>query len=171
MTNLAAFAQADAPLFLFHLLEYAGVPYDLDVAEMNERWSSPAYVDSWSQLVMKRTGKDVAPIEAAPRSGVWELTDDGSARFIRDQTHRRTVRRENRGFFLRIAKEGDWFYEGADLGILVTPGRLMQRDFRLTRRAKAWIEGIRGQFKAGTATTIDRAGVAERIEVGGFKFL
>jgi hypothetical protein len=102
---------------------------------------------------------------------VWELTDDGSARFIRDQTHRRTVRRENRGFFLRIAKEGDWFYEGADLGILVTPGRLMQRDFRLTRRAKAWIEGIRGQFKAGTATTIDRAGVAERIEVGGFKFL
>jgi D-alanine-D-alanine ligase-like ATP-grasp enzyme len=171
MTNLAAFAHADAPLFLFHLLEYAGIPYDLDVAEMNERWSNPAYIDSWSQLVMKHTGKDVAPITSAPRSGVWELSDDGSAHFVRDQTHRRTVRQENRAFFLRIANQGDWFYEGADLGILVTPGRLMRKDFRLTRRAKAWISGIRGEFKAGRGTRADREGVAETVELSGFKFL
>ncbi len=171
MTNLAAFAHADAPLFLFHLLEYSGVPYDLDVAELNERWSNPEYIDSWSQFVMKNTGKEVEPIKTAPRSGVWQLNEDGTVTFIRDQTHRRTVRRENRAFFLRIAREGDWFYEGADLGILVTPGRLMQRNFRLTPRAKAWIKGIRGQFKSGRASRVDREGVAERVEVGGFKFL
>lgn len=42
MTNHAAFAYADAPLFLFHLLEFSGVPFDLNVKEINERWRSRA---------------------------------------------------------------------------------------------------------------------------------
>ena len=33
LTNHAAFAYADAPLFLFHLLEFSGVDFDLDVDE------------------------------------------------------------------------------------------------------------------------------------------
>jgi hypothetical protein len=57
------------------------------------------------------------------------------------QTHRRTVQHENRAFFLRISGVGDYFYEGADLGILVSPGRFMDDDFQLTDRAKAWIDG------------------------------
>src|SRR5690606_5907751 len=35
MTNLSSFAHADAPLFLFHLLEWADVDYDLDVDAIN----------------------------------------------------------------------------------------------------------------------------------------
>ena len=42
MTNHAAFAYADAPLFLFHLLEFSGVPFDLNVKEINERWAQRA---------------------------------------------------------------------------------------------------------------------------------
>jgi hypothetical protein len=170
MTNLAAFAHADAPLFLFHLLEYSGVPYDLDVDELNERWSNPEFIDSWSQLIIKNTGKEVRPIGQAPRSGVWQLNDDGSVEFIREQTHRRTVRRENRAFFLRIANQGDWFYEGADLGILVTPGRLMTQNFRLTDRAKAWAKGIQDHYEAGAATAA-AAKRAKQAEVAGFKLL
>ena len=41
MTNHAAFAHADVPLFLFHLLEFSGVPFDIDVAELNARWADP----------------------------------------------------------------------------------------------------------------------------------
>ncbi len=41
MTNHAAFAHADAPLFLFHLLEFSGVDFDLDVEELNARWADP----------------------------------------------------------------------------------------------------------------------------------
>ena len=62
---------------------------------------------------------------SAPPSGIYQLEDDGTVRFIRPQAHRRTVQRGDRTFWLRIAKAGDWFCEGADLGILVTPGRLM----------------------------------------------
>ena len=173
MTNLAAFAHSDAPLFLFHLLEYAGVPYDLDVKELNERWSHPHNIDTWSQLVIKQTSGEVQPIKTAPRSGVWELDPDpaGGIRFVRDQIHRRTVHGETRAFFLRIANAGDWFYEGADLGILVSRGRFMTDKFRLSGRAKQWIEGIRSQYGVGRATAAERAKMAEAVDVAGFKLL
>jgi hypothetical protein len=171
MTNLASFAHADAPLFLFHLLEFSGVPFDLDVEELNARWADADNIDNWSQLVIKHTGERVEPIKSAPKSGVWELGEGGAIAFVRQQTHRRTVRREDRAFFLRIAKEGDWFYEGADLGILVTPGRLMTKGFQLTSRAKDWIAGIRSHYAKGRATATDRAEQAAAVEVGGFKLL
>jgi hypothetical protein len=172
MTNLAAFAHADAPLILFHLLEWSDVDYELDVAAINARWSEPEYIDSWSQLVMKHTGKSVDRITTAPRSGVWRMGDDGSVHFAYVQTHRRTVEREHEGFFLRIAKEGDYRYEGADLGILITPGRLMDDDYHLTPRAKAWIRGLRGQFQGVPLAARQVApAVARTAEVGGFKML
>jgi hypothetical protein len=171
MTNLAAFAHADAPLFLFHMLEFSGVPFDLDVEALNKRWSRPHNIDSWSQLVIKHTGTDIEPIREAPRSGVWELGDHGALTFVRDQISRRTVRMPNRAFYLRIAKQGDWFYEGADLGILVTPGRLMTEGFRLTARAKTWAKGIKAQYKSGRTTASATADGALRAEVGGFKLL
>ena len=171
MTNLASFAHADAPLFLFHLLEFSGVDFHLDVEAINARWADAENVDTWSQMVIKHTSDTVELITAAPRSGVWEIADDGSVRFVRPQTHRRTVQSENRAFFLRIAGEGDYFYEGADLGILVTPGRLMGEGFRLRRRAKAWVDGIRGQY---TSTPLDAAALQEEprlVEAGSFKIL
>jgi hypothetical protein len=171
MTNLAAFAHADAPLFLFHLLEFSGVPFELDVEDINRRWASSDNIDDWSQLVIKYTGTDVTPIAAAPRSGVWELAPDGSMSFARAQTHRRTVQREERAFFLRIAGKGDWLYEGADLGILVTPGRLMTKGFKLTPRAKQWIAGIRGQYRPGKASAAKRADALELADVSTFKLL
>ena len=35
MTNVTAGAYADMPLFLFHLLEYLDVDYEIDVDEIN----------------------------------------------------------------------------------------------------------------------------------------
>ncbi len=146
MTNLAAFAHADAPLFLFHLLEWSGVDFELDVEAINARWARFDHIDSWSQMVIKYTGTDVQHITHAPKSGVWEMSETGVARFLRPQIHRRTVQIADRAFFLRIAKEGDYFYEGADLGILVMPGRAMDDDFQLTDMARRWITALRAQY-------------------------
>ena len=44
---------------------------------------------------------------------------------------------------------GDYRYQGADLGALVTRGRLQTDDNQLEDRCKQWITGIRAQF-AGT---------------------
>ncbi|MEZ6243263.1 MAG: biotin carboxylase [Phycisphaerales bacterium] len=169
MTNLACFAHADAPLFLFHLLEWMGVDYKLNVDKLNARWSDPANIDSWSQLIIKHPEDSVDRITAAPPSGVWEIDDAGRVRHVRMQTHRRTVQFENRAFFLRISGAGDYRYEGADLGILVSPGRFMDDEFRLTERAKAWISGIRSHY-AGVPITPAQAEAAH-VEPGAFKLL
>lgn len=163
MTNLACFAHADAPLFLFHLLEWMDINYTLDPEKLNKRWANPDNIDTWSQMVIKHTGEDVRQITHAPASGIWELHNDGSVGYVRMQTHRRTVQFENRAFFLRISGAGDYFYEGADLGILVSPGRFMDDEFRLTDRARSWIDGIQSHY-AGVElprTELEAVGAAD----------
>ena len=171
MTNHAAFAHADAPLFLFHLLEFSGVPFELDVDALNARWADPDNIDSWSQLVVKHTEDSVDRVLAAPETGIWHMKDDGSVAWRRFDYHRRAVETEREAFWLRIAGPGDYRYEGADLGILVTRGRLMTDDFELNGRARAWIEGIRAQYvgQGLEAPQLEAAPIA--LDGGGFKIL
>ncbi|MGF1571509.1 MAG: biotin carboxylase [Sumerlaeia bacterium] len=170
MTNLAAFAHADAPLMLFHLLEWADeVDFEIDVDALNARWSDPENIDSWSQLVMKHTYDTVDLFTDAPRTGVWGMKDDGTVEFLRPQTHRRTVSAENEAFFLRISKPGDYRYEGCDLGILLTPGRLMTNDHSLTKRAKAWIAGLKAHYR--TVPLNETPPEPQPVQIGSFKLL
>ncbi|SES78838.1 biotin carboxylase [Oceanicella actignis] len=147
MTNHAAFAHADAPLFLFHLLEFSRKPFKLDVDEINERWADPDMIDSWCQLVIKHTEDSVDIITDAPQSGIYKMLEDGRVVYDRFDYHRRAVG-ENEAFFLRILRQGDYRYEGADLGILVMRGRAMTNAFKLTENAKRWIHGIKSAYSA-----------------------
>ena len=171
MTNLAAFAHADAPLFLFHLLEYSDVDFELDVDALNARWADPANIDAWGQLVIKHVSESVELVLAAPPSGIWRLMPDGTARFVRVQTHRRTVESDDEAFFLRITRPGDYFYEGADLGILITPSRLMTAEFELEDRARRWIKAIRAQFVTRPVSAEDPDVAGQTLEAGNFKIL
>jgi hypothetical protein len=74
------------------------------------------------------------------------MYDNGHIQFDRMDTHRRAVESESEAFFLRITKAGDYLYEGADMGILVTRGRMMTDKFQLNARAKHWIKAIQGQY-------------------------
>ena len=170
MTNHAAFAHADAPLFLFHLLEFCDVPFELDVAALNDRWADPDNIDSWSQLVIKHTKDTVDIITDAPQSGIWHLNDDSGIEYSRFDYHRRAVESEREAFFLRIAGPGDFRYEGADLGILVTRGRLMTKGFKLNDRAKQWISGVRNRF-IGRPLGSMMPGPLPALQPGAFKIL
>ncbi|MEX1190070.1 MAG: biotin carboxylase [Bacteroidia bacterium] len=146
ITNHAVFALADAPLYLFHILEWMNVDYELDVKAMNERWFKQENIDTWSQLIVKHTEDTIEYVTAAPDSGIWQMFDNGHIQFNRMDTHRRAVESESEAFFLRITKKGDYLYDGADLGIIVARGRMMTKDFNLTQRAKNWIAAIRAQY-------------------------
>ncbi|MBC2839833.1 biotin carboxylase [Robiginitalea sp. SC105] len=148
ITNHAVFALADAPLFIFHILEWMDVDYQLDVKPINDRWSRQENIDGWSQLIIKHTEDTIEYVSQAPRSGIYKMYDTGHIQFDRMDTHRRAVESENEAFFLRIPKEGDYLYEGADMGILVARGRMMTDDFQLNSRAKKWITAIRGKFES-----------------------
>jgi len=167
MTNHAAFAHADVPLFLFHLLEFSGVEFDLDVEAINARWADPDFIDSWSQLVIKYTEDNVGLVTEAPASGIYRLTEDGTVVYHRFDYHRQAVETEREAFFLRITGPNDYRYEGADLGILITRGRSMTDDFKLNRRAHAWIAGIKAAYKARSLAPVQEPTPA----AGAFKIL
>ncbi len=168
MTNHAAFAYADAPLFLFHLLEFSGIDFELDVDAINARWAREEYIDSWSQLVIKYTQEQVDVITHAPASGIYRMADDGSVSYSRFDTNRKAIDSEREAFFLRISGPGDYRYEGADLGILITRGRSMNDDFKLNERARHWIKGIK-QYYAARPLALPQADEAPA--AGAFKIL
>lgn len=143
ITNHSAFAYADAPLFLFHLMEFSGIKYRIDVEELNARWAQKEFIDSWSQVVMKYTDKTVDIVTNAPPTGVYRMSDDGTVSYDRFDFDRQAIESEREAFFLRITGAGDYRYEGADLGILITRGRVMENDFELNDRARNWIRGIK----------------------------
>jgi hypothetical protein len=156
MTNHAAFAYADAPLFLFHLMEFSGIKYRIDVDELNDRWARREFIDSWSQVVIKSTDGIVDIVTHAPSTGIYRLAQDGSVSYDRFDYHRQAIENEQEAFFLRITGPGDYRYEGADLGILITRGRVMNDRFELNERALHWIKGIKRLYAAKPLTELQR---------------
>ncbi len=153
MTNLTTEAYADMPLFLFHLLEYMDVEYELDIDEINARWERGyGGNDVWSQLMIWETSPGVELLTAAPRTGVWRLEDDGRVSFARSGNDWATLTDESEAFYMRIAAPGDVRCKGAELGVLVTRGHLQTKDYRLTERCRHWVGGIKAQFASTRLT-------------------
>jgi hypothetical protein len=150
ITNVTAGAYADVPLFLFHILEYMNVDFDLDVDEINERWEELASADVWSQMVMKETDDIVQRLTATPRTGQYSLDSSGRLVFRRSALDWHQLQNEREAFFLRIYGPGDYRWKGADLGVLVTKGRLQVDNGHgkssLTIRARHLIDSVRDEY-------------------------
>ena len=170
ITNHAVFALADVPLFLFHILEFMDVDYEINVDQLNRRWARPENIDSWSQMVIKHTDDTIKQVTRAPKSGIWKMKEDGSIEYDRMDTHRRAVDGDDEAFFLRIMKEGEYVYEGADLGILVMRGRMMTDNFNLTEKSKKWLAAIQNKFESVEPTKVNQ--IQDKVaEIGGFKMM
>lgn len=168
MTNHCLFAYADIPLFMFHVLEWMNVDYTIDTKALTERWMQAENMDSWSQLVVKHTKKTLEFVTAAPASGIWEMQNNGRIKYKKMDFNRKSIVDDNEAFYFQITQEDGYFYEGADIGILIMKGRLMTDDFQLTKRAKTWIEAIRYLHKADV---LENYGQEELLEEGNFKII
>ncbi|NHX27723.1 biotin carboxylase, partial [Escherichia coli] len=73
-TNLITSTYGGCPLFLFHLLEFMDVDYEIDIHEVQSRWND---YDHWTQLILKQTEDKVELITKAPQSGIWRMEEDG----------------------------------------------------------------------------------------------
>jgi biotin carboxylase len=146
MTNVTAGAYADVPLFLFHLLEFLDVDYEIDVDDINRRWAQASSIDLWSQIILKDTGDEVEQLTSAPKTGIWRMGESGGIDFARWGHDWHSLHDESEAFYLRVLAPGDFRYPGADLGVLVARSRMQTEDNELTPRAHQWIDAIHGQF-------------------------
>ncbi|MDQ0092735.1 biotin carboxylase [Paeniglutamicibacter psychrophenolicus] len=149
ITNVTAGAYADVPLFLFHLLEYMDVEFELDIDEVNKRWEALSGADTWSQMIIKETSDTVELLTATPATGQYYLDANGAMVFNRAALDWHMLQNESEAFFLRIYGPGDYRWKGADLGILVTKGRLqVDRNGapKLNIRAQHFIDCLRAGF-------------------------
>lgn len=143
LTNLLTSKYGGVPLFLFHLLEFLDVDWEVDLKKLQKRWET---YDEWSQLVLKQTDDAVEKITRAPSSGLWQMREDGSIEFVRLVTTWHTVGHDDEAFYLRVYGTDEYRYKGGDLGVIVTRGRMQTDDRQLTDRAKAWSRGITSLF-------------------------
>lgn len=143
-TNLITTTYGGCPLFLFHMIEFMDVDWELDLEQVQARWTDYA---SWSQLILKQTEDKVELITKAPASGIWRMNQDGTVGFVRRAAQFTSVGDENEAFYLRVYGAGQYRYLGADLGVLLTYGRMQTDDRKLTDRAKLWNAGIKAQFE------------------------
>lgn len=147
ITNVTAGAYADVPLFAFHLLEYSGIDFEIDVDEINRRWEELASEDEWSHMVIKHTVDNVEHIDTAPRTGRYVLDHYGNLVYAQGDNDWHLLSSETEAFYLRIYKEGDYRWKGADLGILVTKAHLEASHGGLTLHAKYLIDAIRSMYR------------------------
>jgi biotin carboxylase len=154
MTNVSAGAYADMPLFLFHLLEYMDIDYEIDVEDINRRWAQQQASDAWSQLVLKQSRDNVDLLTAAPKTGIWRLDEQQGLRFSRWGNDWHSLHDDTEGFYLRVLAPGDYCYKGADLGILVARCRMQTDDNELTEHCRSWNSGIHSHF-AGAPVEAD----------------
>jgi hypothetical protein len=96
--------------------------------------------------VLKATEDKVELITKGPRSGIWKMTRDGTVQFMRPALNVTSIGDESEAFYLRVYGAGDYVYHGADLGVLMTRGRMQSAERLLLDRAKLWNAGIKSQF-------------------------
>lgn len=153
MTNVTAGAYADVPLFLFHLLEFLDVDYEIDVDEINDRWLELAAIDVWSQLIMKTSDRRVRFVEKAPKTGIYRLNEHGELEYERNTLDWHYLNDADEAFFLRVYGEGDYLFRGAELGILVGKSRMQTEDKELTEKCRQFIDGIHDAYVAEVPAT------------------
>ena len=169
MTSVSAGAYADMPLVLLHLAEYLDVDYELDVAEINDRWARTAALDEWSQLVIKETREDVELLTSAPRTGVWRLDSSGRAAFARrGQRLARDLATRARRSTSQVLGAGEYRYPGRTSGLLV--GSLADADGgqRADAEGAGVDRGDPGQFDGSLLEpSVGRGTPARRVGVQG----
>lgn len=148
LTNMSPFCQKTMPLFLFHLLEYAGETIPFTPEQYNALSLSEGAAGVSSQMVLKSTHSELSVLESAPVSGVYRLDEAGQLQLVKASAMP-TDKGENANqiYLLRIMNKGDYVYKGGDLAILFLNTQLTEaQGSQLNADAQRWIQATQQAF-------------------------
>ncbi|BAY22940.1 hypothetical protein NIES2100_27040 [Calothrix sp. NIES-2100] len=148
LTSHSAFATAQIPLFLFHLLEFADVEFELDVHGFNTAWLTDSLAkDCWGSLIIKHTKDSIEQVIKAPQSGIWSMDDAGNLDYSRFDHRCHSLNSKTEALVQRVAGVGNYRYCGGDIVRIIVRDRVMTDDFQLSDRAKLWIDSILAEYQ------------------------
>lgn len=165
ISNIVSARVIGLPLMALHLLEYAGVDFELDIDAINASLAAePA--EQWTQMIIRHVDTTAGRIISAPANGRYRLgrgpdrraqNDLGSLEFVANERDWYGLESENDAFFLQVLAEGDIRAHGDELGVLVTRGQLQTPDRHLNDRALHLVREIQSAYSATPLSAPARA--------------
>lgn len=166
ITNNSPFCQKNIPLFLFHLLEFSDIPFELDPTAYNQNSVFEGSLPS-SQMILKYTKKELNVIAEAPVSGVYTLNEKGKLHLKHPSSNRVEALEANDCFLFRIMETGEYAYYGGDLAILFTNVPLIKAT-QLTPEASEWLQAFQALYQLRPLTQEEKD-ILERYQSPGLK--
>lgn len=158
LTNLSSFCNDNIPLFAFHLLEYGDQDFTIDPKQFNQQVMNSIH-KPFGQLIFKATDADLKILTTIPDTGIYTI-NNGELNFIKAANSPKDMGPDEI-FILRIMKNGDYIYKGADL-VIVFANHLMQDKIKnLTPEAENLITTIQANIQHRELTEEEKQ-LAER---------
>ncbi len=148
MTNTSPFCISTIPLFLFHLMEYEGYPFDILPHEYNNLSLKEGAAGVSSQLVAKSTDEKMRVVVKSPSSGLYQLTKNNELIFIKASTDPTDKGSDtSSAYLLKIIQDGEYCYKGADLFILFLNEKITKKNSStLNKRGLLWFQKVSKLF-------------------------
>lgn len=144
------------PLFAWHVLEYSGVDFELDIAEVHRESASAIAGQTWTTLVMQHQRPGTWQITEAPRTGRYRVGEGGSLTFIGPGLDWQEIVEPDEAFWFRSSGEGEIVSKGNDVGLLVTRRRAQEEHYALTEETKLVIPALLTKYRGKRVPRIRR---------------
>ncbi|MFC7765022.1 biotin carboxylase [Leucobacter soli] len=151
------------PLFAYHLLEYSGREFSLDLDAIRAEREAALAGQEWSTLVIQYPGPHVDRIVASPGTGRYRIIDGAAGLvFVDAERDWQGLADGEDAFWFRAIGDGDICGPGVDAGMLVIRARAQEEHYALTPLVKRLIPAVQSAYRGeriGTITRYWRAGV------------
>ena len=144
------------PLFAYHLLEYSGVEFELNLPEIHAEIAAATAGQTWSTLVIQHQRATTERVTVAPRTGRYRIGAGGSLEFLSPEIDWQLIEEPDEAFWLRSVGPGEIVSTGIDLGMLITRRRSQEDHYALTEETKQLIPSLLNFYRGKKIPTVQR---------------
>lgn len=144
------------PLFAFHILEYSGADFTLDLDAIHAESSAAVAGQTWSTLVIQHQRPETERTTVAPRTGRYRIGAGSSLEFLSADVDWQEISEPDEAFWFRSSGPSEIVSTGVDIGMLITRRRSQEEHYALTEGTKQLIPSILGKYSGKRIPTVQR---------------